>query len=230
MRKFSLVEADETRSDRMRVMQNWVRKFVCVVKPSQRVVGNRIDHVTNQPVTQEQFDAEDNRAAHVCPFVQESLDRDQYWMLESPLGAADGDAIETLLLKQMEDFVAEAPAYDPMATGIPVAAPADVVYKTWMTIFPNVPHERGPLPLFDDLHKRLKPKFLHRGMMIGQFYNGCPWEEGAIYAPQFKSVILSSPTPAFAIRYMVAQDRIFNLSADAPNWIKDAHRRYFPDA
>src|SRR5207249_843382 len=116
-----------------------------------------------------------DRAAHVCPFVQESLDHDQYSMLESPLSDADGDAIEALLLRQMEDFVAEAPAYDPMGTGSPVPAPAHVIYKTWMTIFPNVPHERGPLPLFDDLHAKLKPRFLARGMMIGQFYNGCPW-------------------------------------------------------
>jgi len=76
MRRFSVVEADDTRSDRMRVMQNWVRKFICAVKPRQLVVNNRIDHMTNLPVTQQQFDDTD-RAAHVCPFVQESLDRDQ---------------------------------------------------------------------------------------------------------------------------------------------------------
>jgi len=149
-------------------------------------------------------------------------------MLESPLGDADAGAIEALLLNQMEDFVSEAPPYDPMGTGSPVHAPADVIYKTWMTIFPNVSHERGRLPLFDGLHQALKPRFMARSMMIGQFYNGCPWEEGAIYSPDFKSVILSSPTPTFAIRYMVAQDHIFNLHAEAADWIKEAHRRYFP--
>jgi len=227
MRRFSVVEADDTRSDRMRIMQVWVRKFICVVKPRQLVVDNRIDHLTDQPITQQQFDDRD-RAAHVCPFVQESIDRDQYWMEESALTADDRGAIEALLLKQVEDFIAEAPAYDPMGTGSPIPAPADSVYKTFMTIFPNVPHVRGRLDLFEDIHKKLKPAVLARGMMIGQFYNGCPWEEGAIYAPDFKSVILSSPTPAFALRYLVSQDHIFNLHPDGPEWAKDAHRLYFP--
>ncbi len=189
MRPFSVVEADDTRSERMRIMQGWVYKFVCVVKEPQNVVGKRVDHLTNLPVTQEQFDAED-RAAEVCPFVRTSLDRDQFWMAESDLTDADSDAIEALLLGQMEAFLATAPAYDPMGTGQPVPAPVDVIYKTWMTIFPGIPHKRGPMPMFDYLHKKLKPKFMARGMMIGQFYNGCPWEQGAIYAPQFKSIIL----------------------------------------
>ena len=50
MQKFSVVEADPNRSDRMRKMQVWVRKFVCVVKSRQAVVDNRIDHMTNQLV------------------------------------------------------------------------------------------------------------------------------------------------------------------------------------
>ncbi len=129
----------------------------------------------------------------------------------------------------MSDFLVTDPAYDPMETANPVAAPDGVIYKTFMTIFPKLNPARGKFPLFDAIHQNLKPEFMARGMMIGQFYNGCPYEQGAIYAPEFKSVILSSPTPSFAIRYMVSQDKIFNLIEDNPAWIKETHRRYFPE-
>jgi len=178
-------------------------------------------------VTQEQFDTED-RAAHVCPFVQTSLDRDQFWIAESDLTHAQGDRVEALLLEQMEGFLVAAPAYDPPRSGKP--APEECIYKTWMTIFPNVPHQRGPLPLFDDIHKKLKPTFMARGMMLGQFYNGCPWEQAAIHAPELKSYILNSPTPAFAMRYLVSQDKIFNLHEEEEERFGVAHRVYFPDA
>src|SRR5258708_3391018 len=99
MRKFSEVEADQTRSPQMGDMQTWIRRFICVVKPRQLVVGKRTDHLSNLPVTQELFDAKD-RAAHVCPFVQTSLDRDEYWLEESTLSNDDQAGIEALLLRQ----------------------------------------------------------------------------------------------------------------------------------
>jgi hypothetical protein len=97
-----------------------------------------------------------------------------------------------------------------------------------MTVFPTVIHTRGKFPLWDDIHANLKPEFVEQGLMLGQFYHGCPFEEGAIYAPEYKSIILSSPVPAFAIRYMVRQDNVFNLHPKAAPWVSAAYKKFFP--
>jgi len=48
MRPFSVVEADQSSSERMKKQLRFVRLFVCGVKPKQQVVGKRIDHLTDR--------------------------------------------------------------------------------------------------------------------------------------------------------------------------------------
>jgi len=204
-------------------MQTWIRKFICAYMPAQQVVGNRVSHLTGAVVTQADTG---NRIAHVCPFVQTSIDQDQYWIEESTLTNQDQPQIEALLRQRAQDFMAAVPPYNPMATGQPVAAPALVIHKTFMTIFPDVIHSAGPLQLFDDIHAALKVDFVRMGLMLGQFYDGCPHNEGGIYAPQWLSIVLSSPVPAFAIRYLLRHDHLFTRQPP----VTQEYEKYFPPA
>ncbi len=207
MENFTEAVNNPNRSVEMKRIHWWVDKFICAVMPRQLVVGNRKDEAGNE-VTQEMADNKD-RPAHVCPFVRDSIDRDLFWIEESHLGVQDGAAIEQLLREQMNDFINYPPPYDPVTTG--QGAPMPVLSKTFLTFFPRIKHHsRGRLPLMDDMHSSLKPDFMQAGLMVGQFYAGCP--EPAVYTAQTPKPwtdILNSPYPAFAIRYMAWHDHLF---------------------
>lgn len=221
MRTFNAVVADPNRSVEMEAVQNRILKFVCGVMPRLNVVGNRISIATGQPVTQAEANAK-AQSAQVCPFVQESINRDEYWIEEVVLTNSDRPLIEDLLRERADEFMAQAPAYDPRITGKP--AGSRYIYKTYMTVFPNVVHPKGQLQLFEDIHKSVKADLTDMGLMLGQFYHGCP--QPAIYNPTWTGVVLSLPYPAFAIRYMVAHDKKFNGQPPARTAI--AFQRYFP--
>jgi hypothetical protein len=218
MREFGIVANDPTRSREMARMQKWVRSYLCAVTARQNAVGNRIDH-TGKLLTQELFDAKDRRA-HLCPFVQDALDLQAVFMDESSLDGSKPQEIEALLLSQLVDFKARHPAYDPVVTGKPAQPPA--LWKTFITVFPMVIHSKGPMQLFEDIHGRLKLEFIKNGMMLGQFYFGCPVL--GIHNSKWASP-LWSPHPAFALRYMVGEDILFN-QPNPENF--SAFRTYFP--
>jgi hypothetical protein len=216
MERFSAVRAAENRTPQMASMQNWVERFICGTNPHQMAVGKREDEF-GLKVTQLMFDNK-NRWAHVCPFVRDSLDYDHFWIEESNLND-DSAALERLLRGQMTDFKSCPPEYDPAPTG--VAAPLPTLWKTFFTFFPRIKvQSKGPFPLFDDLHARLKSEFIRAGLMLGQFYAGC--RVPAIYNLSWRA--LNSPYPAFAIRYMAKHDRLF-ISAGTPE--REEYRKYF---
>jgi hypothetical protein len=217
MQQYSVVKADPHRSTQMSTVLQWVERFPCGPLEKQNVVGHRRDHAGNI-VTQADFDAKE-RKAHVCPFVRDALDIDNVWLEESALTESDQTDIEALLQSQIGPFLKTAPAYTPSATGMPAAMPA--LLKTFVTVFPRVLYKRGSLPLFETIRTTIKVQFVKQGMMLGQFYKGCP--QGGIYNPLFTP--LSAPWPAFVIRYMVKGDSIFN--SDNPVWFSE-YQKYFP--
>jgi hypothetical protein len=201
MEIFSVVITDPHRSKQLQQTQSWIEKWVCSVTPKQQVVNNRHDY--GRIVTQAMYDRH-GRPAHVCPFVADSVDRDLYWLEESALTSkAD---IKTLLRNQILDFVAAPPAFDPTAAKRPAGLPQ--LWKTFMTIFPQVKHpsSSGAMPLFDSIHSELKTEFMQRGLMLGQFYPGCPQQ--GVYGPAFRPLGIC-PWPAYAIRYMAVHDHLF---------------------
>jgi heptaprenyl diphosphate synthase len=204
----------------MTVMINWVEGYICGTRPKQMVVGNRLDSNGNL-VTQTLFDTRDKQA-HVCPFVRDSIDRDLFWIEESFLDASDPNDIEQLLRKQIQDFKDQVPPHDPLATGNPAGLPE--LWKTFLTFFPRIIHKskQGAFPFMDTLHQNLKPDFVRNGLMLGQFYAGCP--EPAIYNPMWKGPLLS-PYPTFAIRYMAVHDKLF-ISQNTPEWT--IYKSFFP--
>jgi hypothetical protein len=219
MEKFSLVSKDPARTPQMATMQRWVEKFICGTSQQQGVVGNRVDDFGIE-VTQLMYDNK-NRWAQVCPFIRDSLDYDHFWIEESDLDERSAEAIEQLLLKQIDDFKSCHPNYDPVAEGRGATLP--ILWKTFLTFFPHVRHRSGgPVPLIDDLHARMKPLFVQAGLMLGQFYAGCP--VGAIYNPLWTNV-LTSPYPAFAVRYMAKHDKLF-IKPESPDY--KYYESFFP--
>jgi len=163
-----------------------------------------------------------DKLAHVCPFVRDSLDRDLLWLEWQP-DLTDSVEIEELLWKQADNFVAQTPAWDPQALGRPAAMPE--LFKAYFTIFTGILHfSRGqPLPLFDQIHVKLKPQMIARGLMLGQFYTGCP-TPGIHGGTEFHP--LYSPYPSFALRYLDAHDFDF-LDQNSKEQV-NAFRSYFP--
>jgi hypothetical protein len=73
--------------------------------------------------------------------------------------------------------------------------------KTILIIYPGIPDELAAFNL-EPLQKQLKPQFVNRGIMVGQFYAGCP--ESGLWNDSF--LALESPMPLLAIRNMVPSD------------------------
>ena len=199
----------------MQSMQAWVRKYLCGICPAQQVEGRR-EYAPNQFVDKKMIRARDRRA-HVCPFIELSLNADLFWIEESDL--SDRKSIEDLLTAQIDRFKADSPAYDPTTTNTPAPDPQQL--KTYLTFFPNVRDiGNDTQPSIKDIHLKLKPTFMDNGMMIGESFN--TYESHSIYNPKGRFHSLSSPYPALAIRYMVWHDRIF-----AGQW-RNKYERFFP--
>lgn len=219
MEKFSLVKNDPHRTPEMKTTQRWIETFICGTSKAQNVVGNRHDDL-GLMVTDLMF-TNKNRWAHVCPFVRDSLDYDLFWIEESDLDDQAELAIERLIKGQISTFKNSDPSFDPLTAGRGAALPE--LWKTFLTFFPRVKHRSGgSVRLMDDLHGRLKPVFVKEGLMIGQFYAGCP--QPSVYNPSWTHV-LTSPYPAFAIRYMAKHDHLF-ISPGTPE--RDVYATFFP--
>jgi len=158
-----------------------------------------------------------DRNANVCPFIELSLSNDLFWIEESSLSTEPD--IETLLLGQIAQFKSETPAHDPVAANAPAGGTVDL--KTYLTFFPHVRDIGGDTqPSILKLHKGLKPQFMDHGMMVGESFK--TYRSHSIYNQNGNYHSLSSPYPAFAIRYMVWHDRIFSGQFPAK------YKRFFP--
>jgi hypothetical protein len=220
MEPFNTVLSDPNRSTEMQAVQRRIQRFICGVMPNQNVVGNREDYFTGQIVTSANAQAKD-RSAHVCPFVDESIQRDYYWIEESLLTSQTD--IESLLLSQIPHFLNDGSPYNPVSTDSPAGTPH--IWKTYMTIFPNVTHPPGSCPMFDSIHTNLKSLFYACGLALGQFYYKCT--QGAIYNPSWTGATLSMPYPAFALRYLVKHDRLFTPT-NTSTLLYKIYKHYFP--
>jgi hypothetical protein len=220
MERFSTIKRQANRTPQMISVQNWLENFICGTRADQKVVGNRFDNL-NQPVTQLMFDNR-NRWAHVCPYVSDSMDYDHCWIEKSELDGSDPAAIESLLLKQLEDFKSTPPVHDPVPGREPALLP--VLWKTFVTFFPRIVREprTGPFPLIDNLYSRLLPEFVRHGLMFGEFYPRCPTV--GIYNDRWPKSFVC-PYPAFVIRYMARHDYLF-ITPNSVIW--DAYTTYFP--
>ncbi|MBX9787528.1 MAG: hypothetical protein K2Y37_01305 [Pirellulales bacterium] len=212
MQPFSVHRSNPNRSAEMHKTLLFVQRRLCRTMKNQKVVGRR--DWNGRKVSQADFDAGD-RSAHVCPFVQDALDRDFLWLEES--NKSTQSDVEALLQNQVDLFIHTPPVHDPVATQLPAKTPD--LWKAFITIFPFLPLDSN---LIRSIHLTLKPQFVAKGLMIGEFFPGFTGQKGIHNDVDFFPGI--APYPLFAIRYMVESDRLFNRDP-----LYDAHyRRYFP--
>jgi hypothetical protein len=200
----------------MRSMICWVRTALCKYRSAQNIIGNRKDAQGGAVTAAMAADPNDKRA-HGCPFVLDSIETKQFFIAKSLLGDNDEAEIEMLVHDQIDDFKNRHPAYDPVITHQP--CPGASLFKTDLIFFPNVDDQNG-CQLVIRVRDNLKEEFMKNGMMLGEFFPSN--KSGSLYNPKYHA--LTAPIPAFAIRYMVADDRIF---ATKPPF-KALYELYFP--
>ncbi len=137
------------------------------------------------------------RAGHVCPFVAISLALDTIWFASVPGEQPDRAALLTLVAQLRDRFLALEPT-----------APIDAINKAIVVVFGDLDREHAA-ELIGGVQKELKPEFVKKGLMIGEFFPGntTPGLRNAAFRP------LDSPVPMIAIRLMVESDLPF-LSRD----------------
>jgi|tagenome__1003787_1003787.scaffolds.fasta_scaffold20776526_3 hypothetical protein len=139
------------------------------------------------------------RAGPVCPYAGPSLKRDLLWLAVHPAPDAGQDGVEGAVREYRRWFERLAP----------VAGP-DTQYKTILILFPALPPAVAP-DLLDSVQAALKPEFVERGLMLGQFHRSCA--EAGLWNARFRP--MRSAVPLLAIRTMVR--------GDAPFLVDDAH-------
>jgi hypothetical protein len=204
----------------LKEMMRWLENRICNTQPKQAVVGQR-KLAEGGFVTREMFDKKD-KTAHVCPFVKDSLDANLFWFEESTATREDRAAIEQRLVDMVEEFVTVAPAYDPIKERRADGAPSPQVFKAFLLVMPNfrLLGSRNADSLMDSIHEKIKPEYVKRGLMLGQFYSTCQQE--GVYNNAW--LALTSPWPAFAARYMVRHDSLFVKGELLP-----FYEQYFPE-
>jgi hypothetical protein len=130
------------------------------------------------------------REGPVCPFTQPSLNQNLFWLSIIPGSEIDMEATGDAVVRFRDWFFELTPQSGPEA-----------LLKTILIIFPDVSHETAKVQL-EALQKKLKPDFVKKAIMVGQFYQGCP--ESGLWNDSFHP--LQSPIPLLAIRNMVPSD------------------------
>ena len=146
--------------------------------------------------------AELGRRGNVCPYAQGSIDRGTFLLALRRGRPADADEVADALLAHRDWFEEQCRA-----------DPAGAAYRTVLVVFPDL--EPGDVRrVVDGTQQRLKPEYVSRGLMIGEFHQGPP-DKAGLWNPDFRP--LRSPLPLLAIRQMVPTD--FPFLADDPELV-----------
>lgn len=132
------------------------------------------------------------RSGNVCPFVPESMLRGALKFAEIRLGAHEDPkaGIEAAIALFRDRFLAEQRQMRRIN-----------IFASWVMVFPDVKSEDAE-ELIDGPQRRMKPKFVTEGLMLGEFHplSRSPGIRNAAFRP------LRSPHPLLVIRHMVESD------------------------
>jgi|SRR5437588_2843771 len=144
----------------------------------------------------------------VCPFVRASIENDSLYMAFHPEVNGQRDEPIQRIMYEYIDIFKETPPFDP----------AERKKKALLIIFPEIPPERTYV--LDIVHAKIKSRFVHSGLMAGQFHQNC--DERGIYNRGYRVSI--SPYPLIAVRHMALHDIIFLKENE--DWFKAYNIRY----
>lgn len=134
------------------------------------------------------------RDGSVCPYVPYSMISSLFFLtVQRGRDLTQSDVYDTIM-KYRDWFLAIEPREGPESR-----------YKTILVLFPDVPTADAP-QIIDATQALLKPGFVEKGLMIGQFHPLPPIDPG-LWNPDFRP--LRSPVPLLAMRHLVANDLPF---------------------
>ena len=134
------------------------------------------------------------REGPVCPFVQAAM-RKGLFLLAVCRGRDFGQPQVRERIMRYRDYFLDLP---PREGG-------EAAFKTVLILFPDLTREDVPR-LIDATQQELKPVYVEKGLMIGEFHAGPPQKAG-LWNPDFRP--LRSPVPMLVIRHMVPTDFAF---------------------
>jgi prolyl-tRNA editing enzyme YbaK/EbsC (Cys-tRNA(Pro) deacylase) len=167
--------------------------------------------------------AELGREGPVCPYVQASMDKQLFLLTVCPGRDFVQDEIVARVMKYRDWFLDIEPRSGP-----------ESFLKTILILFPDIPLSEVPR-LIDATQEQLKPEYVKKGLMIGEFHAIPPAKPG-LWNPDFRP--LRCPVSMLVIRHMVASDFAFlqgrrdfvaayldNYGDQVPPYLKDQVRR-----
>jgi hypothetical protein len=131
------------------------------------------------------------RKGYVCPYVPMSLEKGFFFMTVYRGERIDPEQVRELVMKYRDWFL----ELEPRESN-------DAQYKTILMLFPDIDPEDTP-QIIDETQSMLKPDYVAKGIMIGEFHQGPPQKAG-LWNPAFRP--LASPIPMLVIRHMVPTD------------------------
>jgi hypothetical protein len=149
------------------------------------------------------------RAGPVCPFVPGAIERNTLWLVP-----------EQIANRSVADVVDLVSSYQRLFLSAQPAAGDDVIYKSIVLVFTDLPADRAGRFFDDALQDVAVPSYVEDEFVMGGFYEG---NEGtAIYNSSFRP--FTSPVPFLLIRQAVISDWKFFL--DNEEWLKRWAQRY----
>jgi hypothetical protein len=141
------------------------------------------------------------RAGPVCPFATTALALNTIWIGELHARGSEKEKVGRVVANCRDRFLELEPRAGEAAT-----------YKALLIVFPGLSLADAP-GLIDCIQRRLKPEFVERGLMIGEFHGLA--ESPGVHNEDFRP--LRSAVPMIAIRFMVESDVVFlNRGLDPP--------------
>ena len=130
------------------------------------------------------------RVGVVCPYTEYSMKNDYFW-----LTVCRGKKLS------INDVSKSVMTYRDWFLKIEPQSKKKAYFKTMLIIFPDIQVEDASKTV-DVVQQQLKPEFVAKGLMIGQFHPSCP--EPGLWNHDFRP--LQSPVPMLVIRHMVLSD------------------------
>jgi hypothetical protein len=133
------------------------------------------------------------RPGDVCPYTGPAVQRQTFWLTCVDAKETDAAGLKAVVLAYRDRFLE-----------LPPRERQGAMFKTILMLFPDMEPADAPGQL-DALQRSLKAEFVGQGLMVGQFYPGCP--EPGLWNHQFRPQ--DSPVSLLAIRHIVPSDLAF---------------------
>ena len=140
------------------------------------------------------------RRGPVCPFAKQAIElHNSMYMGIIPSAEHSAERVRQVLRQCQDAFDELSPARGPTHN-----------LKTVVVVLPGVPGDEKGAEFMYRMHNELKPEFVERSRMLGQFYPRCT--DPGLHNPEYSP--FRAPVSLFAIRHMQITDLPFLVHRD----------------